>query len=433
VRQPLSHSCLPVGALLAIALCGPWCSAQDLSNSGLGNYPLPPPTATASGREQPAVPGTPMQPGATSRPNSWPGGPATPWAPPSQRFSPADMVPRGEITPCDGTQILARVGSEAVLQSEVAGFVNENLQKFKGKVSPEEMEKGREFLTQKRLREVIETRLVYQDAKREVPSEGWPHIEEDLRKEFEGESGDPAMPQVVTLEKLMKRTGANSRRELDEKLRSLGTSLEQEKRLAMEASLAHKWVASQLKRDEEVTLAETVGYYHQHEKDYTTPARAQWEELTVRYSKYPNRAVAYDTIARMGNQVWSGRPFAEVARAGSDGIEAAQGGKRDWTVKGALACQALDAAVFSLPVGQLSPIIEGDTGFHIIRVTRRDPVIVKPFAEAQAEIKKKIVQQRTNKQINDYLAKLQGRTPVWTVFDAPTTAQTPSPDAPLRR
>jgi parvulin-like peptidyl-prolyl isomerase len=433
VRQPLNHCCLPVGVLLAIALGGPWCSAQDMSNSGLGNYPMPPPTVVPNGREQPAAPAMPMQPGTTTRPNSWPGGPASPWAPPSQRFSAADMVPQGNVTLCDGTEILARVGSEAVLRSEVAGFVNENLEKVKGKVPAEDFEKGRQLLTQRRLRELIQTRLAYQDAKRELPAENWPKIEDELRKEFEGELGGPSAPQIITLEKLMKRAGVTSRRELDEKLRSLGTSLEQEKRLAIEANLAYKWVCSQVKRDEEVTLAEVVGYYHQHEKDFTTPARAQWEELMVRYSRYPNRAVAYDAIARMGNQVWSGRPFAEVARAGSDGLEAAQGGKRDWTVKGGLACQALDAALFSLPVGQLSPIIEGDSGFHIIRVTRRDPVIVKPFAEAQAEIKKKIGQQRTEKQVNDYLAKLQARTPVSTIFDAPATAQGPAPDAPLRR
>ena len=67
----------------------------------------------------------------------------------------------------------------------------------------------------------------------------------------------------------------------------------------------------------------------------------------------------------MGNQVFAGAPFAEVAKAGSDGVTAAAGGQRDWTNKGSLACQELDRALFGLPVGQLSPIIEGPTGFHI--------------------------------------------------------------------
>ena len=100
-----------------------------------------------------------------------------------------------------------------------------------------------------------------------------------------------------------------------------------------------------------------------------------------------------------------------------------------------MACQALDAALFSLPVGQLSPIIEGDHGFHIIRVTDREPEAVKPFLEAQADIKKKIIRRSVRRSSSsEYMAKLEARTPVWTIFDAPTASpQTATPGPPLRR
>ncbi len=306
----------------------------------------------------------------------------------------------------------------------MAGAVNEFIQTKKSQIPPEELEKVRDLAIQKRLRELTDTKLIYQDAKREIPSEGWPHIETDLSREFE----------EFELEKMMKRAGVGSRRELDQKLRSLGTSLEQEKRASMELSLAKKWVGNQIKHDEEVTYDQMLFYYRDHRKEFTTPARAQWEELMVRYSKYPARAAAYEAIARMGNQVWAGTPFADVAKAGSDGVEAPKGGQREWTTKGALSCAALDAALFGLPVGQLSPIIEGDHGFHILRVTKRDPEIVKPFSETQAEIKKKISEQRWQKQFQEYMAKLQARTPVWTIFDSPTgTPQTATPGPPMRR
>ena len=82
-----------------------------------------------------------------------------------------------------------------------------------------------------------------------------------------------------------------------------------------------------------------VVYYREHLKEFTTPARAQWEELMVRYSKYPTKAAAFEAIARMGNQVFGGVPFAQVAKAGSDGVTAADGGRRDWTTKGSLDLQ----------------------------------------------------------------------------------------------
>jgi foldase protein PrsA len=134
----------------------------------------------------------------------------------------------------------------------------------------------------------------------------------------------------------------------------------------------------------------------------------------------------------MGNQVFAGAPFAEVAKVGSDGVEAADGGRRDWTTKGSLACEELDRALFGLPVGTLSPIIEGPNGFHIIRVTQREEPVVTPFLDTQKDIREKIVKERSEKQLREYLAKLEAHTPVWTVFDGPTEVANRPQQSPMR-
>ena len=75
-------------------------------------------------------------------------------------------------------------------------------------------------------------------------------------------------------------------------------------------------------------------YYREHLAEFTTPAKAQWEELMVRYSKYPTKEAAFDAIARMGNQVLGGAAFADVAQASSDGATAAKGGQCGWVRQG---------------------------------------------------------------------------------------------------
>jgi parvulin-like peptidyl-prolyl isomerase len=119
----------------------------------------------------------------------------------------------------------------------------------------------------------------------------------------------------------------------------------------------------------------------------------------------------------MGNQVRAGAAFGEVARAMSDGPTASDGGTRNWTHKGSLVCEELDRALFGLPVGQLSPIIESADGLHIIRVIERDPGGRVPFVEAQAEIRPKLRQQRASERLQNYIAGLRQEIPVWTVFD----------------
>ena len=63
-----------------------------------------------------------------------------------------------------------------------------------------------------------------------------------------------------------------------------------------------------------------------------------------------------------------GAAFAEIAKAKSDGFTAKDGGVHDWTTKGALQCKAIDDALFTLQVGQMSSIIDSGPAFHIIRV-----------------------------------------------------------------
>lgn len=122
-------------------------------------------------------------------------------------------------------------------------------------------------------------------------------------------------------------------------------------------------------------------------------------------------------IAAMGNEVLGGRPLAEVAKARSEGPTAYQGGGFDWTCQGSLASKKLDEAIFSLPVGELSAIIEDEELLHIVRVVERQPAGRVPFLEAQVEIRDTMLEDRRRAASDEYLTKLKARTPVWTVFD----------------
>jgi hypothetical protein len=50
-------------------------------------------------------------------------------------------------------------------------------------------------------------------------------------------------------------------------------------------------------------------------------------------------------------------------------------------------------------------------------VTIREEEKVTPFRDAQVEIKKKIIEKHTEKQYQEYISKVQEKTPVWTIFD----------------
>jgi parvulin-like peptidyl-prolyl isomerase len=425
VRNQSGHLRLLIGVFVLAALAASWCAAQYPTDNGFGNSPMPP--ASPDTPYHPSISSPPTQQPVGSRPSAWPGA-AAPAAPP--QTPPGNLPPADQLNPCEGARIIAHVGSEVILESDVAGPVNDFLQANKDRIPANQVEATREYLIRKQLKNLIQNKLVYIDAKHTIPSEGWPQIEKQLDKVFE--DGE--------LEKMMKRVGVKSRRELDEKLKTLGTSVEIEKRSFFERELVRQWVHQQIKRDDEITYDQMVFYYRRHLNEFTTPARAKWEELMVRSEKYPNDDAALAALARIGNQVViGGAKLAEVAKAASDGATAPSGGAWDWTIKGSLVCKEIDNALFDprLPVGQLSPIMKSPDGFHIIRVTRREDVRVMPFLEAQVQIREKIVKERSDKQLHEYLAKVEAKTPVSTIFDGqpdPDKQLSERPDRPeLRR
>jgi parvulin-like peptidyl-prolyl isomerase len=150
----------------------------------------------------------------------------------------------------------------------------------------------------------------------------------------------------------------------------------------------------------------------------------------VRKNRFSSPHEAYAEIARMGKEVWErgtaqgvrGPAFADVAKAKSDGFTAKEGGLQDWTSKGALKAAAIDEALFSLQVGQMSPILESDEGFHIVRVLERKEAGREPFTEVQVNIRDKLKEQRFKVELDKYLGRLRRDARIWTAFTGNVSA-----------
>ena len=74
---------------------------------------------------------------------------------------------------------------------------------------------------------------------------------------------------------MQKRSKVESAKELDQKLRSLGSSLEREKKTFIERTLAQQWVHQQIKPNEEITYDQMLKYYKEHQSEFETPAQSQ--------------------------------------------------------------------------------------------------------------------------------------------------------------
>jgi peptidyl-prolyl cis-trans isomerase SurA len=114
----------------------------------------------------------------------------------------------------------------------------------------------------------------------------------------------------------------------------------------------------------------------------------------------------------LGNQVVYGASLAAVAEKSSHGFTAHRGGSYEWTTKGSLVNKAVDAAIFELPLNELSEIIESDLGLHIVRVVEREDERYVPFVEVQTEIKEALINKKREANFQEHVAKLRDVIPV---------------------
>lgn len=324
----------------------------------------------------------------------------------------------------DGCEVIARVNGQVVLACEVLWQVNRMLEENRDKIPPDKYEQIRDQLMKRTLTGIVDQKLIFGEFRRNVPPENMPRIEQNLLPHFEKQE----------IPRLMKQLDCQSQRELEQELSRLGSSLADTRQSFNEHVIASEWLRSKVKINDEVSPDEMLDYYRNHRAEFEYPTQARWEELMVRKSGVPTQAQqAYAKLAQMGNEVWprlatnppADTPvFREVAQAKSEGYNAQKdGGLHDWTEKGSLKATVVDESIFSLPVGQMSPILDSGTAFHIVRVLERKEAGCQPFTDVQNDIREKLRNQRLIEAQRKYIAGLRRNAKIWTVYTGNISAE----------
>ena len=312
-------------------------------------------------------------------------------------------------------KVIARVGDEVILAGDMLGQVNQFLHSRMQQLTPEQrsqldpnlLNNQRWTLIRQLLPQVIDGKLVYLDFLRTIPKERLPDLQDSLYRAFDEQQ----------LPVLIERAKVGTAADLDQQLRSFGSSLDQQRRSFAEQLAAMQWKNRHGSSSKEITHEDMLSYYRDHREDFLIKAKARWEQLAAYDATTLSRQASREKVAKLGNEVLRGASFQAVAKRGSNGPTASKGGTYDWTNRGSLRSNTLDQAIFTLPIDRLSEILEDADGCHIVRVIERTDRSYVSFEEAQESIRKKIEAQRKREAEQEYVQKLRNKFPVWTVFD----------------
>ena len=318
--------------------------------------------------------------------------------------------------------VIARIGpNERILLGDILADVYKEFAQRARRVPPEEHPRMLIHLIHLHVRQLIPLKVMLAEVRRKV-------LKEDLEvvwKQVEYIFDHRYLPILLEEHKL------DTAAALDAQLKSEGSSLEEQKQKFVESQLAQQFICDHTKVDESVHPDELHAYYQAHYDEYKFEAKVRWEQLLVKFAGRTKQE-ARRLIGEMSDQVRAGAAWETMAKASSEGATAAEGGKRDWTSQGSLKFAALDQALFELPVGVLSPILENEDSVQIVRVVERKPASVISFEEKEDEIRKRIVDERIRLAKEKFIRNLleEYRPRVWTVFDEGRMLNAPSPRGP---
>ncbi|MCF2856542.1 SurA N-terminal domain-containing protein [Pseudoalteromonas sp. SMS1] len=149
--------------------------------------------------------------------------------------------------------------------------------------------------------------------------------------------------------------------------------------------------ASDIVLDEAISEDDVKAYYEENKAQYLEEERRRVSHILVESGDDPDSAKtkAQDLYA----QLQGGADFAELAQTQSDDIASGElGGDLDWIERDMMDPEFETAAFALESVGDFSPVVESEFGFHIIQLTDLQAQQSKSYEELADELRAELEQ-----------------------------------------
>lgn len=157
-----------------------------------------------------------------------------------------------------------------------------------------------------------------------------------------------------------------------------------------------------------VADSEMKRYYEEHRDRFAYPEEYQLSQILIKPKTPDGLSIAQGRAEALLATLKQGEPFEDLALRFSDGADASRGGRLGLVRQGEL-IPALEQALTSVPVGQITGIVETAEGLHIVRVDDKKPRQFRPFEQVKAEIQSLVFQQKTEDQYQIWMADLKNK------------------------
>jgi parvulin-like peptidyl-prolyl isomerase len=326
-------------------------------------------------------------PGATALKPAAADGPARAQKPEESPSRPPRLTPLAEMEPersIDGVKISRAASIRAVVNGEAILDEEVKAASYQALLGAQSLTEQTEILNQA-LNQLIDREVVLQDAiaklTRGPGGKFLDKLKDAAHKEFEQQ----------WLRRMMKGNNIKSEEEFKNFLRAHQMSLEmirrQWERNFMTMEYARHLIEPHLAR---IGHTQIVEYYEKHPEQFQVPETIKWQDLFVAAGQHPSRDAARQFAETLAARARQGEDFVRLVNVFDNGDSRFRNGAGIGSKRGEIKPPEAEPVLFGLPDGGVA-LVELPTGYHIVRVVKRQEAGPVPFDEkTQKRIKDKL-------------------------------------------
>ena len=149
-----------------------------------------------------------------------------------------------------------------------------------------------------------------------------------------------------------------------------------------------------------VTDREIKRYYNENLPRFSTPEQVQASHILFKTGPEVDEAAIREKAESVLAQARSGTDFAELATEHSEDTTAENGGDLGFFGRGQMVPE-FDRAAFTLPIGDISDLVQTQYGFHIIKVTNKQDLMTQPLDGLREQIRGTLTQEKASAQVDE--------------------------------
>jgi peptidyl-prolyl cis-trans isomerase SurA len=286
--------------------------------------------------------------------------------------------------------IAAVVNGDIITFSQVRGLVAPREKLLRSQYTGEELAKQVKEARQAALKDLIDRQLVIQAFKKEnfnIPDH---YIDQRMQEIIRENFGGDRNTFIKTLE-------------------AQNYTLGEFKKLETERMIVQAMRGKNVKLQMIASPTKVEEYYNKHRDEFTSKEQVKLRLIMIPSHASDGNAPAQKAMAEeILGKLASGAEFDRMAQIYSEDSSRDLGGDWGWIERKTLA-EPLEKAVFNLPVGRVSHIIEFSGNYYILKVEEKRGGTTRSLAEARPEIEKKLLQQEAQQLQERWIASLRSK------------------------